>query len=545
MKTKVLLFLIATAVAAAAGESKKLHGPLLDGLDGVHHPVTTTSKLAQRYFDQGLVLSFAFNHKEAVRSFRSAAQLDPACAMAHWGVAYASGPHVNRPMDHEDNARAWEAVQQALALKDQATPGERALIGAMAARYTPKLPEDRAALDRAYADALRGVVKAFPDDLTAQTLFAEALMNLMPWDYWTGNRVHKPEIAEALTALRFVMARDPDHPGANHLFIHAVEAGPNPESALPAADRLAKSGPEAGHLIHMPAHVYMRVGQYHDAVEANVRAIKADRKYIRQCRAQGFYPGMYYPHNMHFLWWAQAFEGRSRDALRSANEAAQFANDNSCGPIKVLEAPRLRHLPWLTMARFGRWDDLLRIEQPARTNDFLVDRALWHFTRGLAFAAKRDTAAAEREQAQLDAIVDSQELAKLDSPAFPVSATLVVAKHWLAGRVAGAKGDPRAMIAQLEQAVAAEDKLPYMEPTYWPFPVRPTLGAALLEAGEYARAEQIFREDLAYWQRNGWSLLGLERSLRAQGKTASADRVRKEFERAWQHSDVELDLAWY
>jgi hypothetical protein len=289
----------------------------------------------------------------------------------------------------------------------------------------------------------------------------------------------------------------------------------------------------------------MRVGQYADAVVANERAVKADRAYIRHCRALGFYPGVYYPHNMHFLWWAQLFEGRSVESSRTAREAAAYALDNYCGPAKAVEAPRLRHLPWLTLARFGQWDDILALAQPPATNDFLVDRALWHFTRGLAFAAKKESAAAERERVALSALAGSDEARQLSSPVFPVTDTLAVAAHWLAGKAAGARGDTRGLIVHLEKAVAAEDAIPYMEPSYWPIPVRPALGAAWLEAGDAVQAERVFREDLRRWPRNGWSLFGLEQSLRRQGRVDSADLVAREFEAAWKHADVKLALAWF
>jgi hypothetical protein len=370
-------------------------------------------------------------------------------------------------------------------------------------------------------------------------------MNTMPWDYWTRDRTPKPETEEILAALRLVMARNPDHPGANHFYIHAVEAGPSPQHGLPAADRLRDYADGAGHLLHMPSHIYMRVGQYQDATLANERAVKADRAYIRHCLALGYYPGLYYPHNLHFLWWAQLFEGRSQDALRTAHEAALYALDNYCGATKVVEAPRLRHLPWLTLARFGRWEEILAVAQPPATNDFLVDRALWHFTRGLAFAAKKDAASAQQEQLALGAVAGSEEVKRLNTATFPLSDTLAVAGYWLAGKVAGAKGDPQVMTEQLEKAVAAEDAIPYMEPSYWPVPVRPTLGAAWLQRGEAAKAEQIFREDLRRWPRNGWSLLGLERALRHQGKAESAALVSREFEAVWKRADVRLTLDWF
>lgn len=545
LRTLALALLISTGLTATSRAAEKLPGPLLEGLGDLHHPVTTASRPAQRYFDQGLRLVFSFNHKEAIRSFRSAALLDPDCAMAHWGVAFACGPHVNKPMDADDTAGAWAALQLAVANKAKASAKDQAYITALEKRYQAAHQENRLALDQAFANAMRDLARAYPDDLDAQVLFAESLMDTMPWDYWTRDRAPKPETTEILDALRFVMARNPDHPGANHFYIHAVEAGPAPESGLPAADRLARYAPAAGHLVHMPSHIYVRVGQYHDAVLANERAVKADQNYIKHCRALGFYPGAYYPHNLHFLWWAQFLEGRSRDSLRTANQTVAYAQDNSCGPKKVLEAPRLRHLPWLTLARFGRWDEVLAVKQPPATSDYLVDRALWHFTRGLAFAARKDAAAAEREQLALAGIAAGEEVKKMSSPMFPAADTLAVPAAWLAGKVAGAKGDTREMTRQLEKAVAAEAAIPYMEPSFWPISARPALGAALLQSGDAGKAEQIFREDLQRWPRNGWGLLGLEQALRAQGKAAQADDVHRQFTAAWQHADVMLELAWF
>src|SRR6478736_614102 len=432
MKIKFSLLSLVALLIALPTRAEKLPGPLLDGLGNIQHPVTTQSKQAQRYFDQGVRLMFGFNHKEAIRSFRSAAYLDPSCAMAYWGVAYAYGPHVNKPMDASDTTNAWAALQLALANQSRVTPKEQAYIAALAKRYQADHMDDRSTLDKAFAAAMRDLAKQYPDDLDAQVIFAESLMDTMPWDYWTRDRTPKPETEEILGALRFVMSRSPNHPGANHFYIHTVEAGPSPGDGLAAADRLRANISGAGHLVHMPAHIYMRVGQYHDAVVANELAVKADKGYIRSCRAQGFYPGVYYPHNIHFLWWAQWFEGRSKDALRTADQAARYANENYCGPSKAYEAPRLRHLPWLTMVRFGKWDEVLAIAQPANTNDFLVDRALWHFTRGLAFVAKQDVAAAEGEEKALTAIASSPEAKQVSTPIFPVADTLAVSAHWLA-----------------------------------------------------------------------------------------------------------------
>ncbi len=532
-------------ISIARAESPAKSAPLFDGLGSHHHPITTASPKAQRYFDQGLTLCFAFNHTEAIRSFRGALKHDPDCAMAFWGIAYASGPHVNRPMDEDDNARAWDALQRAFALKPKASAKEQAYIEAMAKRYQAEFAKDRSALDKAYAAAMREVTKQFPDDLDAHTIFSEALMDTMPWDYWLKDRSPKPETEEAFAALRYVIKRNPNHPGANHFYIHAVEAGPHPELGLSSADRLGGFAPQAGHLVHMPAHIYMRVGQYRDAEIANQLAAKADRAYIRHCAAQGFYPGAYYPHNEHFLWYARLFQGDSAGALTSANKTAEVAIENYCGPKKAVEGPRLRHLPWLTLARFGRWDEVLKVSQPPATNDFLIDRAMWHFSRGLAFAAKSQAGQAAVEYAEMVRLIDSEDAKKLNHPAFPATDTMAVAKHWLAGKVAEAKGDSAAAVESLRKAVAAEDALPYMEPAFWPIPVRPTLGAALLKAGKPAEAEQVFREDVQRWPRNGWGLFGLEQSLRAQGKMDSADIVEQGFAEAWKRADVKLKLAWY
>jgi tetratricopeptide (TPR) repeat protein len=535
----------APAVVADDTSPAQAVAPIFDGMGRHHHPITTRSPVAQRYFNQGLTLCYAFNHPEAIRSFRGALAADPNCAMAHWGIAYASGPHVNRPMTREDNDRAWASVQKALVLSTAASGKERAFIDAMSKRYEPEFKEDRLDLDKAFAAAMRQLVGRYPDDLDAQTIFAEALMDTMPWDYWTKDRTPKPETEEALAAIRTVLRHDPDHPGATHYYIHAVEAGPNPEWGLPSADRLRELVPQAGHLLHMPSHIYMRVGQYEDAEHANIRAVQADRSYIQSCAIQGFYPGVYYPHNEHFLWYAKLFQGRSAEALAAARKTAEIAQDNYCGPSKALEAPRFRHLPWLTQARFGQWDQVLAVPQPQATNDFLIDRAMWHFTRGLAWVARGDATAATRELEQLGRLKGSEEAKKLDSPQFPANGVLTVADHWLAGKVAEARGDFTTAIDRLKKAVQAEDELPYMEPAFWPVPTRPALGAALLKGGNAKDAEEIFRADLKQWPRNGWGLLGLEQSLRAQGRTDAAELVRRQFEQAWHRADVRLDVAWF
>lgn len=537
-----LAFVLAGGIglsSACSAQSSRL-APVFDGLGDHHHPVTTRSSLGQRYFDQGLTLLYGFNHAEAVRSFQALAELDPGCAMAWWGVALAHGPNINRPMEKSDVPRAWEALQKALALKPKASAKERAYIDALAQRYEPKWSDDRSALDQAYADAMRQVARDHPDDLDAATLFAEALMDTMPWDYWTKDRTPKPATRELLAELRRVRQRNPNHPGANHFWIHAVEAGPNPEHGLPAAERLSKFCAQAGHLVHMPSHIYVRVGQYHDASEANYRAQEADRAYISHCRIQGFYSGVYYPHNMHFLWYATSLEGRSAEAMKAAEKVAEYAFDPRCGTT-VIEAPRFRHLPLLVCARFGLWDKILQARPGVATE--LLDQAMTHYARGLAHLNRNQPEQAQSELNQLEKIAASNEAKKLDTPILPATGIMKVARHVLAGKLAGHRGNNDQCVEELEKAVVAEDALPYMEPPFWYYPVRQSLGAAWLRLDQPSKAEAVFREDLERLPRNGWSLFGLEESLRRQGKEQAAAAVHREFAAAWKHADVKLDLS--
>jgi tetratricopeptide (TPR) repeat protein len=543
-------FLVAIATLAVsafsaprsdAAEAAKPLAPLFEDIGRHHHPITTRSPQAQRYFDQGMMLIFNFNHKEAVRSFRAAATLDPECAMAHWGEAFAQGPHINGPMTDEAVPLAWAALQRAQQLKAKANPRERAYIEALAKRYSaPGAKHDRAALDRAFALAMRGVADAFPDDHDAAVFWVDAWMNTTPWNYWQADkRTPKPDTAEAIRAIEKVMMRIPDHPGANHIYIHLVEAGPAPERALPSASRLRRYAPAAGHLVHMPSHIYIRVGQYQDAVEANEEAARADRSYIAACQVQGFYPGVYYPHNMHFLWYALMFQGRAGRSLDAAKEVAAYASSPLCGTT-VAEKPRLTWLPIVTHLRFGAWDKVLATPEPVAEAAF--DRAIWRFARARAFAAKRDAAGAAREAAALETLAASDAVKAVDSPIFPANQVLVVARHLAQAGVAEARRENERMVSLLREAVKAEHQLPYMEPAFWVYPTRQTLGATLLRLGRAAEAEAEFRADLAEFPRNGWSLFGLAEALRAQGKSDAAAMVNREFATAWDKSDVKLTL---
>jgi tetratricopeptide (TPR) repeat protein len=518
--------------------------PLFDDAGEHHHAVTTSSPMAQRFFNQGMVLLYGFNHAEAIRSFTAVTEADPQCAMAYWGIAYAHGPNINRPMDPSAVPLAWTALQKAQSLEANASPRERGYIEALAKRYKAEPVEDRSAMDLAYAEAMREVMRQNPDDLDAAALFAEAVMDTMPWDYWQSDRRPKPAMIEVMGVLRDVLRRDPDHPGANHFFIHAVEAGPTPEDALPAADRLrALELSAAPHLIHMPSHIYLRTGLYEDAIEANRIAARKDEQYIDSCKAQGFYPATYYPHNVHFLWYANLMLGRAEDAIKTARRIEELEMDTRCGPSSLSEAPRFRHLTLLTLARFGRWNELARVKEPGP--EYPLDLAFWHFARGLAAIARNDATLASRHLAEMHRLGQTPDLKNVESPIFPATKVFAVAEMVLAGRTALARGGTARGLDDLRKAVALEDDLPYMEPPFWHAPTRQTLGAALLAIDQPADAESIFRADLERNPRNGWSLRGLEESLRRQHKTDAADSVARELAQAWKRVDAPPQLEWY
>ena len=536
-----LLVLPVALLGQGAGhrDAKDRGAPLFDNLGKHHHPITTNSKMAQRYFDQGLILTYAFNHHEAIRSFREAARHDPTCAMAWWGVALAYGPNINAAMTDDVVPKAYEALQKALALAPKASAKEQAYIAALAKRYTDKPVKDRSMLDKAYAEAMGELAQRYPDDLDAATLYAEALMTVTPWDYWTPEGQPKSGTDAVLAALERVLKRDPDHPGANHYYIHAVEASPFPERGLPAAHRLGDVCPGAGHLVHMPSHIFLRVGQYHEASLCNERAIAADESYIAECKVQGFYPAVYYSHNVHFLWYTTSMEGRSADSIRAGRKSAAVLTEKDVHAVPSLQW--LKAVPIFALARFGHWDELLREPRPA--DGALYERAMWHYGRGLAFVRKRQLDDAARELEQLKQIDANPDAKALDMPNFPGAQLIRIAHALLAAEVEGLRGNRAAQVRGLEEAVRLQDALPYMEPPNWYYPVRQSLGAALLEAGQPAKAEAVYREDLRRHPRNGWSLFGLLQCLRAQGKTEEAAEVQKQFQDAWKYADVTLTAS--
>ena len=522
------------ALAARAG------APLFDDMGDHHHQITTSDLDAQRYFDQGLVIDFAFNHAESVRSFRAAQRIDEDCAMCYWGEALALGPNINVTssgeviMADEDRVAAYAAVQKALARKVGVTQKEQDYIEALAVRYNGDPSTDRAPLDMAYVDAMRDLYQKYPDDDDAASLFAESLMNTMPWNYWLDPESPKPHTVEVIEALETVLARSPDHPLALHLYIHAVEASSSPERAEAAADELADLVPGAGHLVHMPAHIYWRVGRYHDASEVNVRAAAVDEAYIATCNAQGFYPASYYPHNIHFLWAASSMEGRSEVAIDAARRVSANVQMEM---IEAYPGVEFYHtIPLVALIQFGRWDEILSERQPAEGLDF--SNAIWRYARATALARRGDLRAARAERDALVLLLDTDEIHAIDSVDYPASRLLSIADHLSLGEIAMAEDKSSEAVRHFEAAVATQDELPYTEPPFWYYPTRQSLGMALLEAGEAEAAERVYREDLRKHPRNGWSMYGLVESLEAQGKDAS--EVQTRFDQIWSLADITL-----
>lgn len=536
--------------------------PRLMNLGALHLPVTTKSADAQKFFDQGLTLVYGFNHAEALRSFREAARLDDSCAMCFWGQALALSPNINDSAIGDDREQQGGfAIAQALQRKSDARDYEQALIDAMAARFrkqeTP--PEQlektgeakaaavcaqtpastnsqRAALNEAYAAAMKRVYDKFPKYPDIATLYTDAVMNTMPWDYWKQNKP-KPGIMEAKTALEAALRAHPDHPGANHIYIHLLEASDYVDQAVPSAERLGNLVPAAGHLVHMPSHIFIRVGRYDEASEANIRAIAADEDYITQCRAQGIYPAAYYPHNIHFLTFTLAMGGRAKQTLDAANKVASKHDDAALREPGFGFSHLLRTMPLMTMVRFGLWEDILAVPAPTAPSAYV--KGIWHFARGFAYSATNKhneamgelkalrTSAADPGLAELK-IFDLNNLQNLAA----------VAVNMLEGETAARAGNWNKAIAAYEKATTIEEGLLYNEPPDWLLPPRQYLGAALLSAGKAKQAESAFRADLKRHRDNGWSLRGLQAALEAQNRTAEAKEVAAQLMRAWAKSDI-------
>ena len=506
--------------------------PLYTDLGSHHKRISTRVPAAQQYFDQGLRLVYGFNHAEAIRSFTRAAELDPTCAMCYWGIALAHGPHVNAPMDSASGVAAYAAVQKALSLKSHATAPERVYIEALAQRYEEDPPTDRARLDISYSRAMGKVVKTYPKDLDAATLYAESLMDLRPWNYWRSDRTPYPGTQEIVHQLRSVLTRNPNHPGACHYYIHAVEAV-NPKAAVPCAERLAQLMPGEGHMVHMPAHIYIRVGRWNDAIQANHHAIHSDEVFIEGQHPMGVYPLAYYPHNIHFLAFASTMAGRSAQAIEAANTLTSKVNLDAARQVGLLQEMLPYHV--LTLTTFGKWDEILAAPLPPE--DIRFSSAMAHYARGVAHAAKAEWAEA---QEALDRVTAGD-------AATPEGAegktALSIAVHALSGEIATRRGDLDMGITHFKEAAKIEDAGLYFEPPKWYYPIRHSLGAVLLKAGQYAEAEKVYREDLRRFPENGWSLFGLAQALRAQGKESDAVAEEARFRRAWVDTDVTLTAS--
>lgn len=512
--------------------------PLFDGMGSHHRAVTTESKKAQRYFDQGLIWTYSFNYDEATRSFRQAAALDPECAMAYWGIALANGPHINRTQMTDEQSRiAWEAINQARVRAHTVTEIERDLIEALATRYAWPPPADRTELDRAYAAAMKAVYAKYPDDADVATLYAESLMDLWPWDLWSVQGEPRPDTPEIVAVLERALEIDPNHPGANHLYIHAVEASPNPEKGVAAADRLRTLVPISGHMVHMPGHIDARVGRWDLASDANVAAIKADRRYRRISPRQDFYR-TYMMHNDHFLAWSCMMEGRSADAIAAARRmVADVPEDYARENAAIVDA----YTPIVVEAliRFGKWDEILA--EPAPPQYLPITTAFWRFARATAYNAKGqiDEAVAEQQRfRELVKSIPSDALMAIN----PAHDMLKIADLVLDAEIAYRKGDVESAVQKLTEAAKMEDVQLYMEPPDWPQPVRHALGGILIAEKRYAEAEQVYRDDLKRWPENGWSLFGLAQALHGQGKE-EAYAVEARFKKAWARADVVLRMT--
>jgi tetratricopeptide (TPR) repeat protein len=523
---------------ASMADSAGGRTPLYGNLGTYHMAVTTRSAVAQQYFDQGLRLTYGFNHDEAIKSYTEGTREDSTCAMCWWGIAYALGPNINLPMDTGAVRPAWEALQQAVKFAPLVSPREQAYIKALQARYVAEPVADRSSLDSAWARTIGDVSRRYPKDDDAATLYAEALMDLRPWNYWSNaGRPRAPSTLAQVAVLERVTKRNMNHPGACHFYIHAIEASPFPERALPCAERVGSLVPGAGHLVHMPTHIYMRLGRWDEAVEHNAMAVHVDQEYLDARHPTGVYPLGYVPHNYHVMWEALEMTGRSREAL----EAARAIGDKVPADVVRMIPPLEYFSPVLlfTLARFSRWDDVMK--EPAPPAEFGYTTGIWHYTRGLAFAARGelDSAAVARDSvAAIAATIPPEQMVNLNSS----RALLQVAERHLAADIAAREQRTDEAVRDFREGIAIEDELTYDEPTAWPLPLRQQLGAVLLAAGRPKAAEQAYREDLVRYPNNGWSLHGLAEALKAQGRDREAAVVEARFRKVWAKSDVTLAM---
>lgn len=538
MRISIINFCMALIFFACSNERVK-QAPLFDNLGTLDFPITTNSELAQKYFNQGIILAYGFNHEEAFRSFEEVARLDSNCAMAYWGMAYVLGPNINLPMDAGVVHTSYEAIQKAISMLDNETQREKDFVMALSERYSAEVLEDRTPLDQAYSDAMRNLVSKYPDDLDATTMFAESIMDLHPWDYWLKDGTAQPWTPELLAVLESVIEKNPDHHGANHLYIHAVEASKNPHRGLPSADKLRFLAPGAGHLVHMPAHIYIRTGKYREGSLANIRAVKSDEEYINQCNQQGFYPLSYYPHNYHFLWATATLEGDSKTAIDAALKTSQKPPDSLMDVCGYQTLQHFAAIPLYAYVTFGKWDEIMSYEKPSEERPYIL--AVWHYARSIALIAKDNLAEAEKEITELEKYRTDKSVEELLIWGFNSAGILVnIACEVAKGELEAKRKNYPDAIVHLKKAVEYEYSLTYDEPPTWFYPCRQNLGAVLIAAGKYSEAEKVYRENLEDVPNNGWGLFGLHQALLKQGKNDEAAEVEKKFNEAWEYADIKL-----
>ena len=515
--------------------------PLLDGLDVLNYPVTTSNPKAQQYFNQGLVLAYGFNHAEAARSFYYATRLDPECAMCYWGFAYVLGPNYNAGMEPDNYSRAYAAVQKAKELSAKATEKERALIDALQRRYVAEPVEDRRDLDVDYSQAMKDLYEKYDEDPEIAALYAESVMDLYPWNLYDKDGEPKEWTPTVLMLLEKVMKDYPNHPGAHHFYIHATEASNNPEKALVSAKKFDDGlVPGAGHLVHMPSHTYIQTGDYHKGSLANIEAVKIDSAYVTTCHAQGAYPLVYYPHNYHFLAATATLEGNSNWALMGADKLAERIHPD------IMEEPgwsTLQHfymIPYFVEVKFGEWDRILAREQ----QDLLYPEAISRYARGMAYLGKKDIPKAKAELEKLEVLAQDERLKDLTIWQINSLETIVdIARKVLKGEILASEGNYHESIELLTQAVALEDGLNFQEPPDWFFSVRHTLGAVQIEAGDYADAVKTFEEDLKVLPKNGWAQHGLRLAYQNLNDREMVNQLDEDLARSWATADVEITTS--
>jgi tetratricopeptide (TPR) repeat protein len=517
--------------------------PLLTTLGNYKMPVTTSNSRAQQFFNQGIILYYGFNHFEAYRSFKEAARLDPQFAMAFWGQALSLGPNINMPMDPADSKTVYHAIQKAITLYNGLPQREKILINAVAKRYTDNPPSDRKPLDEAYAKELAIAAKHFPEDPDINTLYAEALMDLHPWDFFKKG-VAQPWTAEPVSVIAGVLEKYPMHPGANHLNIHILEASTAPGQATVSADRLRTLVPGAGHLVHMPSHIYIRTGRYIDGITSNEKAVKVDKDYIEQCKVQGVYPLLYYPHNYHFLWACAQMSGQKAKSISVARELVKSVKTDLMNQKDFVGLQHLYSSPWYTMIRFGMWRDIISIPEPP--DSLLYVKGVWHYARGMALIKTDRVAEAQGELIKLQGLVVQPIMKELTIGGFnSFEKVLGISSLVTEAEILTTQGNYEEAIRLLNTAIEMEDNLLYQEPPDWFLPVRQVLGSVLLKENKPEAAEAAFKKDLTIYPENGWSLFGLAKALDAQNKKKEAAQVRKQFKKAFRESDFTITSATF